>query len=223
MKEYFTGFWGVLFLALIIYTSGIFVSGDAFAQRSEFGDFYGEQSIQTVNVRLAPYLLGIDNAGFDAELLFGFNTESKRTENRTKWKYFYGVSLGGGGCGVHDADLGSYGKRDATGGYGFIQLEWKYFENTTESSRPYFGGALGMGSGSIWTENAFTEDDPSGALDLYKIGVEAGTHIALDKGYYLTLAMGVDAIFLFYSGQASTILPVYVSVGVSRWSGLAGN
>jgi hypothetical protein len=215
MIRLFTGFF---MLAIVLC-----LSFDAQAQKSSFDSFYGEQSVSSINVRLAPYLAGIDESSFDSEVLFSFNTESKKTEDREKWKYFYGLSLGGGGCGVHDADLGKYGKHDVTGGYGFVQFEAKYFENTTKKMRPFIGGALGLGSGSIWTKDAFTEDDPSGSMEMYKLGVEAGTHLDINNGYYLTLSTGIDALFLFYSDNASTVLPVYVSVGVSKWSGLGSD
>ncbi len=71
MNRLFSGFISTLILVLIF---GL--SYNAHAQSDGFDDFYGEQSIRTVNVRLSPYLAGIDESAWDGEVLFGFNTES---------------------------------------------------------------------------------------------------------------------------------------------------
>jgi len=191
--------------------------GLAGAQPSDLGDVYGSINLQYVTAGFTPIILPFE--GGAGEMAFGFNTLSAKTED-TAYKYFYGASLGGGGFGLRDADLGGFGERDASAGYIFLQLENKLFLGDPDDPvLPYLGGKIGYGSGGFWAEDTDDEDNPSGGLDMYYVGIETGVHVPVSQGYALTLSVGMDARGLVYGGGFSGAYPAMASIGVCYWGG----
>jgi len=193
-------------------------SGYSEAQEEGLGSFYGSQNIRSILARYAPMMA--PDQGNAYELMFGFNTSSRRTEVQKNWKLFYGVALGGGGFTWEEADLGKYKERGASAGYVLIQLEGKLFASTEGPVRPYVGTCLGLGNGYLWMEDkSGLPDPPEGTMDLYFAGIEAGVHISADNNYSIILGVEADARMSRFSSETKAIYPAMIYVGLSRWLG----
>ncbi len=189
------------------------------AQRSnELGSLYGSRNLEIIVARLMPAM--VPEQGMGAEVLFGFNTLSKRTEFREHWKYFYGVGLAGGGFSWQDADLGRYEERSASAGYFLIEAEGKWFYEVEGKVRPYVGIYGGLGYGSLWMETSDDlPDPPTPGLEFLAGGAEAGLHIHLEGHNALVLSAGVDARIHRTGAEGVFNMPIMVNVGVCEWRG----
>jgi hypothetical protein len=126
---------------------------------------------------------------------------------------------GGGGAWWDQADLGTYGERNASNGYILIELENKFFPTVKGSVLPYFGGSVGYGSGMLWTEDLGMEEEPTGGYDLYGAGVELGVMTMINKDYALTVAAGIEARSYRIGSEVKGVYPMMVTVGICRWRG----
>lgn len=207
------------FLRTLAMVSALFLAaGYSSAQDMDLGSFYGSQNIRFASAKYSPVMT--PEQGNIFELTFGFNTLAQRSEGRKSWKMFYGVSLGGGGFAVNEAELGKYKKRDAAAGYGMIQFEGRFFENTDEDVRPYVGTYIGMARGQMWVEERTgLLDLEIGSMDLYYAGVEAGVHISSNSKYAIVLGGSVDIKMTQFEGEVKTYYPLMFTIGVCRWLG----
>jgi hypothetical protein len=202
---------------LLIFILFAFAAGASDAQQS-LDDLYGLENLQYVEAAYGPLLAPV--GGWAGELMFGFNTLSQRTRPDEKYKYFYGVALGGGGFSAGDVDLGRYDERDTGAGYGMIRFDFKLFATGEQSAvRPYIYGTLGYGSGYLWTEHITGEDDPPGTSSVFTAGVEGGFHVMVKNNRAITIGVGVDAGLFQFGGEALAAYPAMLTVGVCRWRG----
>ena len=194
--------------------------GAARTADNTLGSLYGNQNLQGVFARYAPVLMS--ETGGMYELIFDFNSSSRKTENVKHGKNFFGVALGGGGFNLTDADLGDYGTRDAAAGYGLIQLEGKFLLESEGPVRPYLGYSFGLGNGSIWLSkpappDAEKFDNPS--LKLFMGGVSAGTMLQLKGAYFLDLGLGIDARWIQFGKESEVLYPAMATIGITKWRG----
>jgi hypothetical protein len=65
---------------VIAAAAAVWALGAGLARSQELGDFYGSRNLQYINLRYAPTMMPYQGQG--GEMMFGFNTQSKKT-NRT--------------------------------------------------------------------------------------------------------------------------------------------
>ncbi|MFO8058686.1 MAG: hypothetical protein R6V10_15475 [bacterium] len=187
-------------------------------RRNELGSLYGNQNLEIIVARLMPAMVPEEGQG--GEVLFGFNTSSKRTEFREHWKLFYGVGVAAGGFTWRDADLGRYEQRSASGGYAILQAEGKWFYSVEGELRPYVGVYGGIGYGSLWMETSDDLPDPPAAgLEFLTGGAETGVHIHLKGHHSLVLSVGADARVHRVGQEGKFNMPIMVNIGVCKWRG----
>lgn len=206
---------GILVPALALM---VFSSRPALGQ-PELGSLYGSKNIQYVTLRYLPWLFPETGAG--GEMSFGFNTLSAKTEYNEWGKYFYGVSLGGGGVSWLESEIGSLDERDGACGYVVLDFQGKLFDKDEGDARFYLGWSAGIGFGSYWVEQI--DDDPevpAGSLSLYRGGVEAGAHIRLSEKYWLVTSVGMDLTAYGLDSDNEVAYPAVVNIGLARWRGV---
>jgi hypothetical protein len=197
----------------------LLLSGAAMAQQPEMGlgSLYGNRNLQFVSSRYVALMPPYNGASGD--FLFGFNTMSAKT-NDTDYKYFYGLELGGGGAWWSQADMGAFGERDASAGYLLVLVENKLFATGKGGFRPYLGSSIGLGTGTMWSKDVKgIKDNPTGGLDFYGLGLEAGAHLLGKGDYALTISVGADVRALSFGSTTKVIYPIMLNVGVCRWRG----
>ena len=205
---------GAVLLIFILFA----LAADTCAAQQNLDDLYGLENLQYVEAGYGPLLAPA--GGWSGELMFGFNTLSRRTRPDDKYKYFYGVALGGGGFSAGDVDLGQYDERDTASGYGLLRFDFKLFATGGQSPvRPYIGATLGYGNGYLWAEHIDGEDDPPGTSLVFTAGVEGGFHVMVKNNRAITIGVGVDAGLFQFGGEALAAYPAMLTVGICRWRG----
>lgn|GEM_PF-3858605 len=212
-KKLFIKIVAALFVVCLLFPASSFAQ-----RRNDLGSLYGNQNLEIIIARLMPAM--VPEPGLGGEVLFGFNTSSKRTEFDEHWKYFYGAGIAVGGFSWNDADLGRYEERSASGGHFILEAEGKWFYDVEGDVRPFVGIYGGLGYGSVWMETSDDLPDPPGpGLELLSGGAEAGVHIHLEGHNYLYLSTGVDARMYRVGAEGIFKMPIMVNIGVCEWRG----
>jgi len=205
-----------VFVLAAVAIAAFFIARPAGSQ--DIGSLYGSKNIQFINIRGIPSMM--PDTGYGGELMFGFNTLSKRTEFNESWIYYYGVELGGGNMSWLDSDVGDYDSRDASFTYGLLQFEGKLFAQDKGKVRPYLGWHGGIGYGSLIVERV--DDYPEMAAQSAQIftgGVELGAHFGSGSKYWLVAGAGIDARYIQIPDGGEFSYPAYFTIGVSKWLG----
>jgi hypothetical protein len=196
----------------------------AAAQEEEFStdldSFYGKRSFQQIAVGGAPYVL--PGGGVLEEVMFGFNTLSRRPQPGRHWKNYYGVSLDFGAGQNVALDFSHYGRADLSLYYGGFSIESKLFYSDLGRVRPYLGLSGGFGFGGASLAGVPEERAPqSSRLNLYRFGAEAGIHMMLGGRLALVIADLTSAEFGTIQQDQFLIYPSVIFVGLTSWRGVA--
>ena len=204
----------------VVWALGAVAAAQEDGAGTDLDSFYGKRSFQQIAVGAAPYVL--PGGGVLEDVIFGFNTLSRRTQPARHWKNYYGVSLDFGAGQNVALDFSHYGRADLNLWYGALSIESKLFYSDQGRVRPYLGLTGGFGSGGAALAGIPEEQAPkSPSLNLYRFGAEAGMHIMLGGRLALVIADLTSAEFGTIQGDQFLICPSVIYVGLTSWRGVA--
>ena len=195
----------------------------ALAQWDEPGtdleSFYGKRSFQLITVGAAPYLL--PKGGTLEEVSFAFNTLSRRSQPK-HWRNYYGAALDFAAAQDISYDFKQYGQADLDLWYCALLIQSKLFYSDQGHVRPFLGleGGGGFGGFTLSGLDPDVDSPKVPSLNLIRLGVEAGVHIALGERLALVISDTTSAYLGIIGSDQFYVFPNTVYVGLAFWKGL---